>query len=87
MITTYPYITVIFTIVAIFVVLTGIFRRWMRGPERSYNVDLSGQVVIITGCSAGIGKETARGLAKRNAVVVFACRDEAKTMKIISEIK
>ena len=82
-----PYLTIILTIVIIFIISTIIFRRHIRGPQRCYDVDLSGQVIVITGCSAGIGKETAREIAKRNATVVFACRDEAKTLKIIDQFK
>ena len=77
-----PYIA---TSAVISAALIGIFlaRRIERGPKRRYNVDLSGQVVIITGCSSGIGKQTAIEMAKRNAVVIFACRDEAKTLALI----
>lgn len=57
------------------------------GPNRKYNVDLTGKVVIITGCSAGVGKEAARKLAAHNATIVFACRSQQKTMPILNEIK
>jgi NAD(P)-dependent dehydrogenase (short-subunit alcohol dehydrogenase family) len=40
--------------------------------------DLSGQRVLITGVSAGLGVETARALAARGAQVVGAARDLAK---------
>ena len=40
--------------------------------------DLSGQRVLITGGSAGLGAETARALAAHGADVVIAVRDLAK---------
>lgn len=42
--------------------------------------------MIITGASAGIGKETAKKLALHKATVVFACRDKEKTQRVIREI-
>ena len=42
--------------------------------------------MIITGASAGIGKETAKKLALHKATVVFACRDKEKTQHVITEI-
>lgn len=39
---------------------------------------MSTKVVIITGSNTGIGKETARGLARDGARVVMACRDTQK---------
>src|SRR5262249_1344258 len=40
--------------------------------------DLSGQWVLVTGASAGIGQETARAVAARGANVVMAVRDVEK---------
>lgn len=40
--------------------------------------DLSGQRILITGASAGLGAETARALAAHGASVVMAVRDLAK---------
>lgn len=38
-------------------------------------VKMNGKVVIVTGANGGIGKETAREIAKRGARVIMACRN------------
>ena len=48
---------------------------------------LTGKVCVVTGANAGIGKETAIGLAKLGATVVMVCRDAGRTEKALSEIK
>ncbi|KAF8677637.1 Enoyl-(Acyl carrier protein) reductase [Rhizoctonia solani] len=40
--------------------------------------DLSGKLAIVTGANSGIGLEAARALARMNAHVVLACRNETK---------
>ena len=48
---------------------------------------MAGQIVLITGGNAGIGKETAVGLASKGAHVVFTSRDAARGEAALAEIK
>ena len=58
-------------------------KRYLNGPATDLKTDLTGKIVIVTGANAGIGLETSKLLLKRGAVVVFACRDEARTLSSI----
>jgi retinol dehydrogenase-12 len=49
--------------------------------------DLKGKTFIITGANTGIGKITAKELARGGAHVILACRSKAKTEPVIEEIK
>ncbi|KAJ3128687.1 hypothetical protein HK101_005354 [Irineochytrium annulatum] len=49
--------------------------------------DLSGKVVIVTGASAGLGKESTIVLAKKGAQVIMACRSVSKAEGVVGEIK
>lgn len=43
---------------------------------------MNGKTVLITGCTSGIGKETARDLAKREARIIMACRNVDAATKL-----
>lgn len=47
----------------------------------------TGRVFIVTGANSGLGKETARMLASRNARVIMACRDMAAAYLAVEDIR
>lgn len=54
----------------------------MGGPRYTGVEELDGKVIIVTGANTGIGYQTVRELAKRNAKVIMACRDMEKCEKV-----
>ncbi|MXO63500.1 SDR family NAD(P)-dependent oxidoreductase [Altererythrobacter oceanensis] len=48
--------------------------------------ELSGKTAIVTGANTGIGLEIARGLARKGARVLLACRDGDKATAAIEDI-
>jgi NAD(P)-dependent dehydrogenase (short-subunit alcohol dehydrogenase family) len=58
--------------------MTTQFGAETTAEEAARNIDLSGQTIVITGGSAGLGVETARVLAGCGARIVSVVRDEAK---------
>ena len=51
------------------------------------NNNMQGKVCLVTGSSSGIGKVTARELARMGATVVMVCRNRAKGEAARAEIK
>lgn len=60
-------------------------RKIFNGPRTPIiNHDsVKEKVILITGSSAGIGKEAALELLRNGSIVIFACRDEKKTRAIL----
>lgn len=50
-------------------------------------LDLTGKVALVTGANAGIGFETARSLAAHGAMVLLACRDQARGEAAVDRIR
>lgn len=59
-------------------------RTWGRCKS---TCNLQGRVFLVTGANSGIGKETVRELAKRNATIIMACRDLQNARDTIAEIR
>jgi len=77
-----------FYLIIVALILTAwLIRKFANGPMFTKKCDLAWKNVIVTGSSAGIGKETAFDLLENGAHVIFACRDEKKTRGVISTIK
>jgi 3-oxoacyl-[acyl-carrier protein] reductase len=55
-------------------------------PARRIQVDLSGQVALVTGASRGIGKAIALALGKAGAKVACVARNEEKLKETAAEI-
>jgi len=62
-------------------------KKFFNGGVCNITKDLTNKVVIVTGSNTGIGKETARTLAKLNATVILACRDAKKTEPLVLELQ
>jgi hypothetical protein len=54
-------------------------KLYFRGGVCRVNRDLSGQVIILTGGNAGIGKETLRYLSRQPCKIFFGARDKEKS--------
>ncbi len=50
-------------------------------------INMDHRIYMVTGANSGIGKETAKGLAKMGATVVMVCRDRGRGEAAMAEIK
>lgn len=52
-----------------------LLKLWIIGPMYTKNHNLEGKVIIITGSNIGLGRATAKELAKYNPTIILACRN------------
>ena len=60
--------------------------RISRAAAKRHSADMAGKNVVITGATAGVGKETVKSLARMGATVYLATRNEDKTRDRPEEI-
>ncbi|KAK1130317.1 hypothetical protein K0M31_018453 [Melipona bicolor] len=61
------------------------YLQYSFGVCRSKN-KMYGKTVIITGCTSGIGRETAKDIARRGARLIMACRNLEAANKLKEEL-
>ncbi|XP_072360370.1 retinol dehydrogenase 13-like isoform X2 [Scyliorhinus torazame] len=66
---------------------TVLVKDYASGGTCPSKATVSGKTIIITGANTGIGKETARELARRGGRIIMACRDMEKCETAAREIR
>jgi NAD(P)-dependent dehydrogenase (short-subunit alcohol dehydrogenase family) len=56
-------------------------------PTAASAQPLAGKIVLLTGANTGIGRITARELARRGARLFLACRSEARAAEVLAEVR
>ncbi|XP_028989939.1 retinol dehydrogenase 13-like [Betta splendens] len=64
-----------------------LLKNYVTGGRCPSKATIDGKTVVVTGANTGIGKETARELAKRGAWVIMGCRDMEKCEAAAKEIR
>lgn len=60
---------------------------WGYTFEKLQNVDLRGQVALVTGANSGIGFSISKALSRQGATVVLACRSPQRCFRAVDEIR
>jgi 5,10-methylene-tetrahydrofolate dehydrogenase/methenyl tetrahydrofolate cyclohydrolase len=61
-------------------------KLYFRGGICKADTRLDGKVVVVTGGSSGIGKETVEVLATKGCTVIFGARDVKRSEEIVKRV-
>ena len=61
-------------------------RIYFKGGQCKIKHSMKGKVIIVTGASAGIGKESALDLVRQGGQVILGCRNEQKTKEAMKSL-
>ncbi|KAG5855540.1 hypothetical protein ANANG_G00050120 [Anguilla anguilla] len=64
-----------------------LLKDYVTGGTCPSKAKIKGKTVVITGANTGLGKETARELAKRGGRIIMGCRDMVKCEAAAREIR
>ena len=78
--------TIFILILFIILILLYYLKQFIKGGVCKNKHDMTNKLIIITGSSSGLGKESAIDLLNHNAKIIFACRSEERTMKVINAL-
>ena len=70
----------------IFMLVFWLIKRSSFG-KNTYNPDLNGKIILVTGGNSGIGKETARKFFELGAKVIITGRSEKKCREFLKELQ
>ncbi|KAK8783066.1 hypothetical protein V5799_015588 [Amblyomma americanum] len=68
------------------IVMLALEHVWDRHAMCQSQATMEGKTVIVTGATSGVGKETAKELARRKARVIIGCRNLKKAKDVAQEI-
>ena len=75
-----------FLFLLIIIVILYFLRIYFKGGQCKIKHSMKGKVIIVTGASAGIGKESAIDLVKQGGQVILGCRNEEKTKEAMKSL-
>ncbi len=56
-------------------------------PCETQRMEMTGRIAVVTGANSGIGKVTARELARKGATVIMTARDEARGKAALDDVR